>query len=221
MLVADDATGLRQADVLPLLELLPDVALVLVEIAIDFPQELALGVSFVMAHMLFGKSRYAGRKLGIVWFGTRRSAKFVRAYWKVSIRCLRIELELHSVWLRRHKIADIFDFAKLPGFIVSRHIRVSRLNWPAIHSAISRSGANRSLALRNLRWQARDLYATLRFLRREIGLRNTHRFLIPLKTNRTILEALNAWARQWHRRPFRLRGSATPIASRQWKWSAE
>jgi hypothetical protein len=217
---ANDKMGLQQPDLLPILELVSNAKLVLIELAFDFAPDLHINCGFVLAHFTFGKSRFHGKKPGIVWFGTRRSTTFVRAYWKDEIDAFRVELEFHSRWLRQHSIRDTFDFGKLPDLIVRRHIGFCRLNWAAIYRAIRGRCSNWRLALRNLQWQRHDLHSSLRFLRREVGLPNTHRFLIPLETS-LIGDAFSAWARHWPKCPFRLRTPATPFSPRQWKRGPE
>lgn len=155
--------------------------------------------------MVFGKSRWTARKADITWFGTRRSAKFVRAYRKPKIGVFRVELEFHSSWLRHHRIKDCFDFWRIPELVMGRHIFFCELNWPVVIRNIRRTVPNAQLALRNLMWERHDLHATLRFLRRELGFRNTHRLLIPLELNKLALSALKRWAAQWPERPFSLR----------------
>lgn len=206
VLVAGDDQGLEPSDVLAVLELLEKSRLSLLELAFDFPGQ-ALSTAFVLEHVTFGKSRWKARRVGIVWFGARRSSKFVRAYRKPSISAFRIELELHAPWLRHHHIRDCFDFGRIPDLIMRRHIFFCRLDWVAVIRKIRRSVPNARLALRNLRWQQHDLHATLHFLRREVLLSNTHRFLVPLKLNDFAAIALKRWAAEWPKRAFSLEKS--------------
>jgi len=202
MLIANDKTGLQPAELLAIFELVPDSRLFLVELAFDFDRKLGVTLAFVLAHALFGKSRFRARKPGILWFGTRRSAKLVRAYWKPQIAAFRVELELHSSWLRTHAIRDLFDFSLLPSLIVPRHILFCRVNWDKVSSRLLRVHPNHSLAVRNLFWQRFELHATLSFIRDELAFPNARRFLIPLATNRIVANALNVWAQKWPKHAF-------------------
>ncbi len=204
VLIADDPTGLQPSQVFAALELLTQAKLSMVELACDFNGSSGVDVAFVQRHVLFGKSRFLARKPGIMWFGSRRSSKLVRTYWKPEICAFRIELELHSRWLRNHGIGNVFDFNLLPTLLARHHLFFCRLEWGAVFKRIRRSSRTWRFALRNLEWQRNDLLATLNFLRREVCLTNTHRLLVPLETNEVVLRALKKWARRWPPRPFGL-----------------
>lgn len=203
LLRASEREGLAAADVLAVLELLDHRRFSLFEIAVDFPKQAGIGLKFVQEHALFGKSRWKSRRIGISWWGTRRSAKFVRVYRRPS-GTFRVELEFHSPWLRQHHIRDCFDFRRIPNLVIPRHLCFYRLDWPAVTRKIRQSLPNPPLALRNLGWGRDDLDGTLRFLRNELSFTNTHRFLVPLALNGRVARALQLWAAQWPRRPFRL-----------------
>ncbi len=207
VLIAGDVQGLTPSDLLSASELLENPRVTLLELALDFPERAGLSTRFVLEHAVFGKSRWTARKIGIVWFGTRRSSKFVRAYRKPSIGVFRIELELHAPWLRRHHIRDCFDFCRIPDLIMRRHIFFCRLDWVAVIRKIRWSVPNARLALRNLKWQQHDLHATLRYLRHELRLTNTHRYLFPLELNDVAAFALKQWADRWPKRAFSLEKS--------------
>jgi hypothetical protein len=204
VLLAGDVQGLGPSDLLSALELLGKSRVSLLELAFDFPLQAGLNTAFVMEHVVFGKSRWTARKVGIVWFGTRRSSKFVRSYGKAKKGVFRIELEFHAGWLRQHGIRDCFDFDRIPGLVMRRHIFFCQLDWAAVIRNVRRSVPNARLALRNLEWERHDLHATLRFLRRELRFTNTHRFLVPLELNDLAERALKLWAAQWPKRPFGL-----------------
>jgi len=202
---AGDSRGLQSSDLLGAFELLNDGYVSLLELAFDFPEQAGLNIGFAMAHVLFGKSRWTARKANTVWFGTRRSTKFIRAYQKIKLGIFRIELEFHASWLRHHGIRDCFDFFKIPDLVLRRHIFFVRLDWRAVVNKIRQSVPNSRLALRNLEWERHVLHATLRYLRRELRLTNTHRFLLPNELNDVAARALKLWAAEWPTRPFRLR----------------
>ena len=204
VLIAGDLQGLTPSDLLSASELLENPRVSLLELALDFPEQAALTTGFVLEHIVFGKSRWTARKVGIVWFGTRRSWKFIRAYKKHKLGVFRVELEFHSSWLRHHGVRDLFDFARIPDLVIRRHLFFCELDWSAVIRNIRRSVPNAGIALRNLKWQKHGLHATLRYLRRELRFTNTHRYLLPLELNNVVARALNRWAAQWPERPFTL-----------------
>jgi hypothetical protein len=50
-----------------------------------------------------------------------------------------------------------------------------------------------------------DVWATLNYLRQELAMKNTRRFLDPLDTNDLVLDALKKWAAMWPAAPKKLR----------------
>jgi hypothetical protein len=83
-MIARDQTGLQPRDVMAVLDLLPDVRLVMVEIAFDFGFNSGVDGAYVRRHGLFGKSRHsqvASHRCYDSW-GSRKGAKFVRSYYK-------------------------------------------------------------------------------------------------------------------------------------------
>ncbi|HKD64571.1 MAG TPA: hypothetical protein VKB40_11095 [Candidatus Acidoferrales bacterium] len=150
---AGDSQGLQPADLLGAFELLNDGYLSLLEVAFDFDERVKLNTGFVLGHVLFAKSRWSAPKPCIVWFGARRSSKFVRAYQKPELGVFRVELEFHASWLRHHGIRDCFDFLKIPNLVLRRHIFFCQLDWAAVIRKIRCSVPNARLALRNLEWQ--------------------------------------------------------------------
>lgn len=202
VLRAGDLQGLAPTDLLGAFELLVNGRLTMVELALDFTDQADLNIGFIAKHLVVGKSRWAGRQPGILWFGARRSSKFVRAYSKPSLHVFRVELEFHPAWLRRHRIYDCFDFHRIPNLVARRHILFCALDWDSVKRRIRKTVPNPRRALEILTWQQHDLHATLRFLRRELRLTNTHRFLLPLELNDSVASALKSWADQWPKRPF-------------------
>ena len=205
VLIASDRAGLSARDLLTVFELLPEARLSMVEAAIDFPKEVGVNVEWVMSHAWFGKSQLSCRRADYVRFGTHRSARLIRAYRKTRLGVFRVELQLNSGWLLRHGIHDCFDLHRIPALLMRRHFLFCTLNWDALRRRIRRSVPNARRALELLEWERHNLYATLRFARRELRLANTHRYLVPLALNQVVARALNRWAAQYPKRPFKLK----------------
>jgi hypothetical protein len=206
-LIGNDDTGLKPRNVFSVLEVLPDSRLLMIELAFDFDPGW-VSTPFVWQYGRFGKSRLHNWSGNAIWFGSRRSTKFVRAYRKSAINAYRVELEVHRTWLRKHNVWTVFDFFRLPGLICPKHIHFCALNWRGVGIQIQRKSSAPKLALRHASWLKNRLPFVLDFLRHQIGLQNTHRLLVPLKVNLVIREALESWAREWPRAAFRLRRSA-------------
>jgi hypothetical protein len=83
-LIARDVSGLEWSDVRSILEILPNVRFVMVELAFDFGFASSVDGAYVRAHALFGKSRrnQVATYRGYDSWGSRRGAKFVRSYYK-------------------------------------------------------------------------------------------------------------------------------------------
>jgi hypothetical protein len=217
-LIASDTHALAPVDLFAAFELLPNARLSRIELAFDFPIESGLTAGFVVRNVLFGKSQWFDRRPGLVRFGTRRSAKFVRAYIKPKLHVFRIELQLNAAWFRRAGIRDCFDFWRIPELVLRRQILFCKLDWDALRRCIKKTVPNADRALELLEWQPDDLHATLRFLRGELRLTNTHRFLIPLALNHEVARALKDWADQWPRHVFGLDKAKAEISRVESEW---
>lgn len=211
-LIARDEVGLQPTDVLAILELLPDVNLVLVELAFDFGFRSGVDGAFVRRHALFGKSRPNQVGAYQCWdsWGTRRGAKFVRSYFKPQLGVHRVELELHRKFLRRHGIKDIFDFNRLVEIVPERHILFAEIDKSIVVRHLRNAGHDpyevRQI-LERVSEHDDDIYAQCAVLRKRGRLKNVRRALVPLRTNRLIRKAIKKWAAQWPDKPRRLEGN--------------
>lgn len=123
-------------------------------------------------------------------------------------RVFRVELELRSRFLRHYKIKDPYDFGKLVGILPKRHIHFARFNEKRLVARLRgmRFSARRvAEILDDVRLLEGDAWATLNYLRRELALKNTRRFLDPLVTNDLVLDALKTWAAMWPAVPAKLK----------------
>jgi hypothetical protein len=173
----------------------------LLEIANDFDAGSHVDANYVSQHGTFGKCRRCLSRLfaKTLRYGTRRSAKLVRCYWKPNLHCFRVELELHSAWLSKHNIFTIEDVRHLPTLIFPRHMRFVRLNLVALRRHLETQGTSIAHLKKLALVESRSLHEALRFLRYQLGIRNPHRFLVPLPLNRKVLCSLETWAQKFRK----------------------
>lgn len=112
----------------------------------------------------------------------------------------RVELELRSRFLRHYKIRDPYDFGKLVQILPQRHIYFARFNEKKMVARLRGMGRRSRPVweiLHDVRLVEGDAWATLNYLRQELGMTNTRRLLDPLDTNDAVLDALKTWAAKW------------------------
>jgi hypothetical protein len=210
-IIPRDETGVGVQDLRSILELIPDLKIVLMEIAFDFPIGSVVDVAYVRKHLLSGK----------MWlplgtdadpfhqrWGRAASSKTDRVYAKWSTSKLRFELELHARFLRQHRIADIFDFLRLVEILIPRHISFSQLDEGKLIERLQRNGVTPS-EIRNVLHAMKEredsLWETLRYLRRRVHLKNVRRLLVPVsEMNQVVEQGLRTWAAEWPSTPTRL-----------------
>jgi len=192
--VPDDRRGLRRGDLDAIIARCKSYHLLLVEIAFDFDTT-AMSRDFVRRHALFGKCRFRNTAAGGVrYYGARKSNKLVRCYLKSATNGYRIELELHSGFLRAHDILKASQLMNLAAILVPKHIRFAQMNWGVLRPYLIRKFGNGTgmATFREARRRRKSLHKLCGFLRRK-GIRNVRRFLRPLKLNRTLRDALDIW----------------------------
>lgn len=169
-----------------------------VELAFDFERSSGVDRTFVLKHGLFGKSRIrTSRKYPeSVWFGSRRSSKFIRAYPKPGIADFRVELEFHRSFLRDHKIASIADLARLAELVNRKHFVFCRID-PVRFRTFAKRHIRYSESVLRVVSRRNPLNKTLAVLRTQFGLRNLHRHLEELPENAFVARALRVWASDW------------------------
>jgi hypothetical protein len=156
---------------------------------------------------LFGKSRPAPSVDCTDYVSTRKGMKRIQCYWKRETQAFRVEIEMRPRFLRHYHIKDPFGFHKLVRILPRHHIYFARFNKQKLIRRLQHMG----LSLRRQQEIVRmadamegDLWATLNYLREEVGMKNTRRLLDPMPTNKLVLEALETWAAQWPTAPTRL-----------------
>ncbi len=201
--VADDHNGIAPLDILRILKRCRYFRFVLVELAFDFSPDSGVDRQFVRRHGKFGKSRRCFDRGGReqLRYGSRKSGKLIRCYPKEEVNAFRVELEFHSRLLAKHKHPKAeknYQFIDVPNEILpwdlERHFRLVRINWRALEACLLRRfGSRGEKILRAARRKAQiSLRSVTRFLRRK-GIANMHRFLRPMKINRSIDQALATW----------------------------
>jgi hypothetical protein len=204
-----DDSGLQAQDLTLILGLLTAPKIQLAEVAFDFPFGSVVDTEFVENHGVFGKSnpRRVGRIPAYDSWGSRKSAKLVKSYFKAEISAHRVELEVHAPDLRRYGINDAFGFQKFAKILPGHHIFFGKLNHPALVRQLVRDGFSpeqiRAIRnkVRNLEW---NLSAALSYLRKDVGLTNVRRILTPLNdVNLVVRQGLEKCLAQWPARPTR------------------
>jgi hypothetical protein len=204
---ADDIDGLLPEQVFSVLELMPSFRMTMVELAFDFMR--AMDRRRVRREGLFGKSRPIPSVGSTDYWGTRKGMKRVQCYFKLDVQAFRVELEMHSRFLRYYKIRTPFDFKKLVDVLPARHIYFGKFNNQKVARRIVHMGLSatrRQDALKMIARMRNDLWATLNFLRGDLDMKNTRRLVDGSPINRDVLSALNAWISKWPVRPQRLGG---------------
>jgi hypothetical protein len=206
-IIPRDASGVVVQDFRSILELLLDFRIVLLEVAFDFPLGSVIDVDYVRRHFLSGKMNLPGGTdpYHQRWPGASRD---IRAYAKWETVKSRLEFALGSRFLRAQEIDDIFDFRGLGEILAPKYISFADLNRAKVLQIVdkSRFTARRKAEIRAaLKAREGSLWETLRYLRQNVGLKNTRRYLVPLtQTNDVVKEALKKWAEAWPTGPTRL-----------------
>jgi hypothetical protein len=205
---ADDNMGLRRHHVFSLLEIMPGATLTLIELAFDFCLTTEINREFVRRYATFGKSRRVADQNPVRdrW-GSPKGTKMAKSYCKWENASHRVELVFRPRFLRHHKIKDVFDFARFVQLLPKRHLYFARLDTPKLLRALENKGlteVEHQTVLCRISELESDLCATLRYLRRNVGLKNTQRLLVPLAINNAVRAALERWAAQWPTTPSRL-----------------
>jgi hypothetical protein len=196
-IIADDLNGLQRAELEMICSQFRATRLLTVEVAFDFVRASGIDRAFVRAHGHFGKSQpIGGNFYSTLNYGRRKTGKFVRAYDKPALSCYRVELELHSGWLRQHDMLQLADLCKLSDFLVT-HISFVRFDWGRLASYLNRQ---RDSEAEKILWEVRrrrhNLHRALKYLR-TVRVCNPHRFLTCLPANDKIKQALDVWLHIW------------------------
>ena len=195
-MIGDDQTGLTLEEIQNVLADCPDHRISLVELAFDFHPDTLVDEDFVRRNAKFGKARRKKNRggAGQLRYGGRNCPKLVRCYFKREINRYRVELELHSAILRKHRINNVADLARVGGVLHPDHFAFKIMKWKKLESHLRRRyGDVRAAELID---QAREcaevsLRKATRFLSGRVY--NVHRFWGSEATNRDVQEALKRW----------------------------
>jgi len=206
-LVAQDQNGIDPFDILQILKRCHYFRFVLVELAVDFAEESGVGPTFVRQHGKFGKSRRRFDRGGSkqLRYGTRRSGKLVRSYWKEEVEAYRVELELHSRLLleANSKTKEKnYEFIDVPNHIfpihIEKHFRFVRIRWRALKRYLLRRFGRRGQTILHVaRSKAQQSLGSVTAFLGSEGVVNVHRFLKPMLINKLIDRALTDWFRDF------------------------
>jgi hypothetical protein len=194
-LIADDRLGLTAREIEAVINRCRHYRIILVELALDFSPA-SMNLAFVRRHAVFGKSRPRRPRVadGVLWYGTRRSARFVRTYYKETLNAFRVELELHSAFLRAQRIEEVGDLFQLAYVLVPKQVRFVGLDWKHLRLYLKHHlGQDLAKEVLTTCKYAGGLHKALRSLR-DAGVKNAHRFLRPLDINGDVERALGTWS---------------------------
>jgi hypothetical protein len=196
--IGDDLKGLQRLELEDICKAFKAPRVLTVEMAIDFSTASGVDRAFVLEHAILGRSGHVGgRFYKSLRYGTRHSQTMARAYEKPEISSYRIEIELHSSWLRTQGLKTLEDLSKLPLLLSPGRIQLVEIDWDLLAVHLSRKGLGTENIVGEAQSRAYSIHRALDFLRNEVGLQNVRRFLRPLRMNRTVRHALRTWAKSW------------------------
>lgn len=170
--------------------------LLLLEVAFNFPPSFGINLDFVRRFGIFGKSHPNQLRLlkhGVL-YGSRKGSKLIRVYNKKALDVLRVELELHSAWLRHFGVATLRDIRHLPQALFPKHIRFVNVNWRALSRHLSRRGLSSGRIIQQAKRRSDSIHTVMEFLRNS-DVHNPHRFLLTVTPSREIFQSTKNWAR--------------------------
>jgi hypothetical protein len=197
-IIGVDERNLSLREVRQVMLAFPHYRLLLVEVAFDFRPESKIDLEFVRRHALFGKSHPNFSRMfpTSARYGGRKSHKLVRSYWKEKLNSFRIELELHSSWLRQNNIARLEDLRKLAGSLFPNHIRFVHVDWRRVRRYLSRRGLRVAQIILEAKGRSGSIHDVLAYLRSGAGVTNVHRFLVTGDANDEIQRSLKKWSQR-------------------------
>jgi hypothetical protein len=185
-----DATGILWPDLNAIANAFPDALIRMVELAFDFASATRINQSFILKHAKFGKSRPAHnpKHPDTLHFGKRRSAKFVRCYWKEQVSAYRVELELHGQWSTLPQSEHLLYLLT----IGPEDFRFVNFDWDALDSHLrAKAGRGKRIAAGS-RLHSESIHELLGYLR-SVGIRNPHQFFRTSEKDVLIRNAMSVW----------------------------
>ena len=199
-IIANDQTGICANELKEIFETFGDShRIMLADFAFDLAPEAGVGFSFVKRHGLFGKSRpeQNPQYANLLRYGTRKSGRFIRCYWKKEVGAFRVEVQITSRWIRES--GNPAGTLSWLGYldIFPKDFLFVRTDWVALEGFLKRSRRDAELLLHKAKNHSSSIHELLIHLRNEIGIRNPDRFLRPLTINREIARAWKHWSKEF------------------------
>jgi len=157
-----------------------------------------VNAKFIRQHVRCGKSRMRPNRRfpKAVWFGAPSSERFLRCYPKPPVLGFRIELQLNRAAIQKYGLDDLKLWTRLPE-VVRKYVAFYRMDWKRLTVYVRRHfRRDPSVVLEKARSLRGNLGDLLRFLRRS-SVNNPGRFLVPMRVNDEIAQALRIWKRRW------------------------
>ena len=132
----------------------------------------------------------------VLWYGSRKSPKFIRSYRKESLKRFRVELELHAAFLRKHHVCVVQDIPELAFSLLPKHFAFVQWKWRTLGSALEKKyGKQRG---RQILSKVRQRSASLHRASRELAkfMPNGYRFRQQMRINKEMQQALDSWHRE-------------------------
>lgn len=169
-----DETGILWSDLKAIGDAFSDFRIIMIELAFDFATGSGVDKQFVLRHGRFGKSRPAHNPKypETLYYGTRHSAKFVRAYWKKEISAFRVELEMHS----RNQSLPESDCLLYLLTVGPEDFRFENVNWRGLDSYLCSAHPRGKQIVAGCRLNNGSVHSLLQYLR-SVHVNNPHRFL--------------------------------------------
>ncbi len=186
--VGCDATGILWPDLKAIGDAFANFAIRMIEVAFDFAPSSGVNQDFALKHAIFGKSRprHNPEHPGTLHFGTRRSDKFVRCYWKEQVASYRIELELHGRWLPD---TDCLLYQLVVG---PKDFRFVNFDWHAVDRHLHGKGVRWKQIAAGSRLHSNSIHELLRYLR-SVRVNNLDQFLRTSEKDTLIRDAFELW----------------------------
>jgi hypothetical protein len=190
--IGHDSTGIQWPELEKVGDAFGDFLVRMVEIAFDFSRESGVDLDFVRRHGKFGKSRSIPMKMypGYLRFGTRKSPKMIRCYWKEEVKAFRVELEFHSSFPTLPQTDCLLYLLSVDN----QEFSFVRVDWKTLDVYLNKKGTRGKEIAAEARARYTSLQRLLRYLRKS-GVNNPHRFLRVMKKDELIRRAIDAWCR--------------------------
>jgi hypothetical protein len=189
--IGPDSTGLLWPELKVIGDAFSNFLIRMLEIAFDFSPESEVDREFVLKHARFGKSRREKLKQypGYLRYGTRKSPKMARCYWKAPVNAYRVELEFHSTW----PIMPETDCLLYLFNVTKDAFSFVRVDWASLDKSLHKKGNTGMRVAEEARSRYTSLHRLLRFLRKA-GVNNPHRFLRTMQKDQWIRQAIDEWS---------------------------